>query len=237
MASQPQNSSRPAPAGQRSTMLLPMRIWDAPIRLFHWVLVALVITSWVSVEFSYMRVHMLSGQAILALLIFRLVWGFIGSDTARFSQFLRSPIAAIQHLMHFTRREPDTQIGHNEAGGWMVVGVLLLLLAQVLTGLFLNNEESFIEGPLSHLVGSAWGAWALKQHNLLFNGIVLVVILHVLAIIGYAVVKRHDLVRPMITGKKRLPAATPAPTMGNSWLAAAILAVAVALVWLAVNTL
>ena len=234
MAARPQRTRPP----QRSTMLLPMRVWDAPIRLFHWALVVLLATSWISVELSYMQVHMLSGQAVLALLIFRVVWGFIGSDTARFAQFLRSPLAAIRQLRYFfTLREPDTQIGHNAAGGWMVVVVLLLLLGQVVAGLFANNEDSFVEGPLAHLVGSEWGAFALKQHNRLFTVIQIIVLAHVLAIIGYAVVKRHDLVRPMITGKKRLPAATPAPRMASPVLAAVILAASAGIVWLLVNKL
>jgi len=219
-------------------MMLPMRVWDMPVRLFHWVLVILLAVSWVSIEFlNDMRIHMLSGQALLVLLLFRLVWGFIGSDTARFSRFLGSPLAGLRHLRRFGRREPDTQVGHNEAGGWMVLAMLLVLLAQVLTGLFANNEDSFVEGPLSRLVGSEWGAWALQQHHRLFTAIQVLVALHLLAIFAYAVVKRHNLLHPMITGKKRLPAATPAPRMRSPYLALAILATAAALVWAVVNLL
>lgn len=225
-------AAKPTPPPPRAGMWLPMRIWDGPVRLFHWVLVALVLTSWVSVEFlDNMRVHMLSGQALLVLLLFRFAWGFVGSDTARFSHFLKSPIEAVRHLMHFTRREPDTVVGHNEAGGWMVLALLLVLLAQVMTGLFANNQHSFVEGPLARLVSSEWGAWALKQHHLIFNAIQLLVLAHVGAVIAYAVVKRHDLVRPMITGKKRLPAATPAPRMQNPVLALALFVMSVVLVW------
>lgn len=236
----PPGSSRPSPgrtAPAASGMMLPMRIWDLPIRLFHWALVVLVGLCWLSIEMNWMRVHMLAGQAVLVLLVFRLAWGIVGSDTARFAQFLRSPLAGIRHLLHFTRREPDTTIGHNEAGGWMVVVMLLVLLGQVMAGLFANNEDSFVEGPLSRLVGSAWGAWALQQHHRLFTVIQIVVVLHILAIIGYAVVKRHNLVRPMVTGKKRMPAATRAPRMASPVLAAVLLAVSAALVWSAVNLL
>jgi cytochrome b len=109
------------------TIRLPMRIWDAPTRLFHWVLVLLIATSYVTVQNNWMDLHLLSGYAILTLLLFRLVWGFIGSDTARFARFLRSPFAALRHLASFTKREPDNEVGHNEAGGWMVLVMLVVL--------------------------------------------------------------------------------------------------------------
>jgi len=240
MATRPTRATTAPRAGipQKPGLLLPMRVWDGPIRLFHWALVVLLALSWASVEFlNNMRVHMLSGQAILALLLFRLVWGIIGSETARFSHFLGNPFAAITHLRRLHRREPDTQVGHNAAGGWMVLVMLLVLFAQVGTGLLANNEDSFVEGPLSHLVGSEWGAWALKQHRRVFTAIQVTVALHILAILAYALLKRHDLVRPMITGKKRLPAATPQPRLRSPWLALAILALCAAVVWLAMTRL
>lgn len=240
MATRPKHATTAARTGipQKPGLLLPMRVWDGPVRLFHWALVVLLALSWASVEIlNDMRVHMLAGQAMLALLLFRLVWGIIGSETARFSHFLGNPFAAVTHLRHLHRREPDIQVGHNAAGGWMVLVMLLVLFAQVATGLFANNEDSFVEGPLSRLVGSEWGAWALKQHHRLFTVIQVVVALHILAILTYALLKRHDLVRPMITGKKRLPAATKQPRMRSPWLALAILAGCAAVVWLAMNRL
>ena len=94
-----------------------------------------------------MELHFWSGYAIIALLLFRLVWGFVGSETARFSRFLRSPRAALHHLSRLHRREPDTEIGHNAAGGWMVLVLLGLVAVQVATGLFANDDIA-TEGPL-----------------------------------------------------------------------------------------
>ena len=162
-------------------------------------------------------------------------WGLVGSKTPRFRTVVCSPLAAIRHLLHFPRREPDTQIGHNEAGGWMVVGILALLLAQIGTGLFGRNDEDFVEGPLSKLIAGPLSETLLKLHFLTFDLIKIVVLLHVIAIIAYAVVKRHDLVRPMLTGKKRLPAATQAPRMVSPMLAGVVLIVMAVLVWLAVT--
>lgn len=228
-------ANRPSPPA-KPALWLPMRVWDGPVRLFHWVLLVLVATSWLSVEvFNSMRVHMLAGEAVLALLLFRVVWGFIGSETARFSHFLGNPFYAVTHLKQMRVREPDIQIGHNAAGGWMVLAMLLVLLGQAATGMLASDEESFVEGPLNHLVGGAWGAWALAQHKLLFTVIQVLVVLHILAIVSYAVLKRHDLVRPMVTGKKRLPAAARQPRMRSPWLALAVLALAGLAVWMLVT--
>jgi len=115
--------------------------------------------------------------------------------------------------------------------------MLLVLFAQVGTGLIIADEESFIEAPLNHLVGAEWGAWAKKQHRWLFTAIQIMVALHLLAIAAYALLKRHDLVRPMLTGKKRLPAATPQPRMASPYLALALLVLSALLVWVLVTRL
>lgn len=222
---------RPPPPG----LHLPMRVWDGPTRLFHWALVGLVVFSYVSIRLNWMAWHMRSGEAVLALLLFRLVWGVVGSQTARFSQFLRSPLAALRHLRHFPRREPDTQVGHNAAGGWMVLVLLAVLLTEAISGLLANDVDSFVQGPLASRISEAAGATALWLHYRSFTLLKIIVLLHIAAVIAYAVVKRHNLVRPMLTGKKRLPATTRAPRMASPALAAAIFAAAALLVWVVVT--
>jgi cytochrome b len=210
--------------------LLPMRVWDAPTRLFHWAIVVLVAAAWTTQEFDQMRWHMLCGYSILTLLLFRLVWGVIGSDTARFSRFLKSPVEAVRHLAHFRRREPDTEIGHNAAGGWMVLVMLALLLVQAGTGLFANDDID-TEGPLMYRVGKQTSDWLSHIHSFTFNLILAAIGLHVLAVFGYAVFKGHDLVRPMVTGKKRLPGAMRAPRMASPLLALVVFAACGVAVW------
>jgi cytochrome b len=207
-----------------------VQVWDAPTRLFHWALVLLIGFSWLSAKKGWLDQHMLSGEAILTLLIFRIVWGFVGSDSARFTRFLRSPVEALRHLAHLPRREPDTEIGHNAAGGWMVLGMLLLLLAQAGLGLF-SNDDVFTDGPLASLVGRKTSSQITVWHAWLFNVILAVMALHVLAVLTYAVVKRHDLVRPMILGWKRLPERIAPPRLGHPLLAIAVLACAAAAVY------
>lgn len=218
---------------QMRQVQLPMPIWDIPIRLFHWLLVVLVGFMWLSAEKGWMDYHMWAGYAVLSLLVFRVIWGFVGSDTARFAFFLKSPFAALRHLTHITKREPDTELGHNAAGGWMVLGLLAVLFAQVITGLGANDDIS-VEGPLALRLGKSLSDEFTHYHHLLFKVIQIAVALHVLAIVAYAVLKRHNLVRPMITGKKRMPGAMKAPRMISPVLALivyAVVAVALYAVW------
>ncbi len=207
-----------------------MKVWDVPTRLFHWSIVLLVITSYVSNQKSWMQVHFLSGYATLALLLFRLAWGFVGSDTARFGRFLKSPFAAVRTLAQFGKRGPDDQIGHNAAGGWMVLLMLLLLAVQAGTGLF-ANDDVLVDGPLRHLVSKAVSEPDHRHPRVQLQPDPRAVGLHVLAILAYAVVKRHNLVRPMITGRKRLPGATRQPRMASSLLALVLVVLAGCLVW------
>jgi cytochrome b len=162
-----------------------VRIWDAPTRLFHWALVVLVGCAWLTQELGRMELHFLCGYSILTLLLFRLAWGFAGSDTARFSRFLKSPLAALQHLAHLHHREPDTEIGHNAAGGWMVLVMLALLVLQVATGLC-SNDDALAEGPLFRYVGKDRSDWLSRIHGLNFTLIEIVIVAHIVAILTYA---------------------------------------------------
>lgn len=231
----PQAGRLPIGSAKPRVPNLMMRVWDAPIRLFHWVITALVLFSYITMRQGWLELHFLSGYTILALLMFRLAWGFIGSDTARFSRFLRSPIEGLRHLTHITRREPDTEIGHNAAGGWMVLLLLLVLLAQVTTGLF-SNADGITDGPLAHHLSRAASDRATDIHGIIFYyGLLTLIALHVIAVLAYAVLKRQDLVRPMVTGRKRLPATMQQPRFASPALAILALAIAALLVWLLVR--
>jgi cytochrome b len=203
----------------------PMKVWDLPVRLFHWAIVLLILAAWVTQYANRMDLHMWIGECILALLLFRVVWGFIGSDTARFTRFLRSPVAAVRHLAHLRRREPDREIGHNAAGGWMVLVMLVLIGVQTGTGLF-SNDDGDTEGPLMHLVSKEQSDWLSHIHHLNFIAIEVAIALHVLAIIAYAVLKRQNLVRPMVTGTKLMPVGAAAPRLVRPVWAAVTLALA-----------
>ncbi len=204
-----------------------IKVWDAPTRLFHWTLVALVATSYVTARNGWIDWHFYAGYSILTLVLFRILWGLFGSQTARFASFVRSPAAAIDHLRHVLKRQPEPETGHNAAGAYMVVALLALLLFQTVSGLF-ANDGLFTSGPLADLVSGELSDQLTVAHGLSFDLIMIAVALHVLAIIAYAVLLRQDLVRPMVTGWKRLPAAIAAPRLAPVPLALVLLALAAA---------
>ncbi|MGA7782565.1 MAG: cytochrome b/b6 domain-containing protein [Paraburkholderia sp.] len=209
----------------------PVLVWDVPVRLFHWLVVVLVISAYVTLKLNWIDWHVRVGEALLALVISRLLWGWFGSETARFRSFVASPAVALQHLRHLFRREPDLQVGHNAAGGWMVMLLLGLLLLETLSGLYINNDIAD-EGPLSESV-PAWLANAISTlHALVWDVLVAAVVLHVVVILLYALIKRHNLLRPMLTGYKSLPQSIAGPRQRPAWLALLPLAVGVAAVML-----
>lgn len=202
-------------------------VWDWPVRLFHWAVVALLPALYVTWRWNWMAWHAVAGDVLLALLLFRLLWGFFGSDTARFAKFLAAPPAAVRHLAHLSRNEPDAGTGHNPAGGWMVVAMLALLLAQTLTGLYIQNDIAN-EGAFTERVPAGIADAITALHAILWNVLLAFVALHLCAILFYAAVLRRDLVRPMLTGSKRLPVSVAPPHVAGSALALLLLGCAAA---------
>ena len=190
-------------------------VWDAPTRLFHWLIVALVVAAYLTWRLDWMDWHAKTGDAVLTLLVFRVLWGFFGSETARFSRFLTSPAAAARHLTHALRREPDRQVGHNPAGGWMVLLLLALLLVETLSGVYVLNDVAN-EGPLTELAPARIANAITAMHWIFWDALLAAVALHLLAIAAYAAVKGHNLLAPMITGFKTLPANVPSPRMADA---------------------
>jgi cytochrome b len=175
-----------------------VKVWDLPVRLFHWLIVLTVGFSWYSAEIGNMVWHYWSGVAALVLVLFRLIWGVIGSSTARFSSFVRAPAAVLTYLRR-PRGKPLAG-GHNPIGGYSVIAMLIILAAQVATGLFAVDVDGMESGPLSYLVAFDQGRIAANVHHLTFTLLQAMVFLHVLAIAFYAACGRR-LVKPMITGR------------------------------------
>jgi cytochrome b len=172
------------------------RVWDLPTRIFHWSLVACVIGAFVTAKLggNAMVWHGRCGLAILGLLAFRVVWGFVGSTYARFAQFVRGPAAIRAYLKGEWRGQ-----GHNPVGALSVLALLGILAAMAATGLFANDDIAF-EGYLMPLVGGELSGRITGIHHLLEKLVLLLVALHVAAIVFYAHVKKHNLVKPMLTG-------------------------------------
>jgi len=222
---------------ERQDASVTIKVWDAPVRLFHWLLVALVTLS-VSTGYlggNLMRWHIWSGCAILGLLIFRLLWGFAGSSTARFSNFVRGPRAALGYARGLLSRRPSHTAGHNPLGGWMVVLLLASALLQAGTGLF-SNDDIATEGPLYDKVSKATSDAITAVHTA--NAVVLLVLigLHVAAVLFYFWYKRENLLRPMFTGTKRVRAqALPPVRFPGVLRALALAAVAAAALYAILN--
>ena len=197
-------------------------VWDLYTRLFHWLTVALVPAAYVTWRLNRMDWHALIGDALLTLLLFRLVWGFVGSETARFARFLASPRAAVRHLARLFHREPDEQIGHNPAGGWMVLVLLALLFGETLTGIVVNNDVADV-GPLTRVMPAKLANLLTDLHAALWDALLAAVALHVATIVIYAVAKGHRLLHPMITGRKWLPDQTALPRLASFGLAVLVL--------------
>lgn len=214
-------------------ILQTVAVWDLPTRLFHWTLVALMIAQWLTAENSAtMDYHVWGGYAVLALILFRVAWGFVGSDTVRFRDFVRGPGAALEYVKALLRGETPLYLGHNPMGGWSIVAMLVLLLIQAGTGLF-ANDDIMIEGPLYAWVSKGTSDWLTTVHKLNFNLLLLVIAVHISAVLFYWFVKRENLIHPMLSGRKYLPPGLlgETPRMVSPWLGLAVLAVAAAAVW------
>ena len=214
-----------------STTMRRTRLWDLPVRLVHWSFVALLPALWLSAENGKIDLHKTLGLIMLGLVVFRLLWGLYGSSTARFANFVKSPGAVLRYLKGVRSGETETAVGHNPAGGWSVVILLLLLAAQATVGLFTIDVDGIESGPLNYLVSYDMGDVLREVHELLFNLILAVVGLHVAAIVFYAVVKKDRLVPPMVTGSRDLPASLPAPRIAALWKAIPAILIAAALAW------
>jgi cytochrome b len=180
-----------------------MRVWDLPTRLFHWALVLLVAAQFATGEFHWlsMQWHYRFGYATLALLLFRVAWGFAGSQTSRFTQFLRGPGNAWRYAKALVAGHPARSVGHNPLGGWSVVAILLLLVAQAATGLFASDGID-TDGPLVDAVDSATVKWMTRIHHLGENALIAWIVLHLLAVLLHWLLRRDDLVTPMLTGRR-----------------------------------
>lgn len=207
-------------------------VWDLPVRLFHWSLVALVVAAFISAKVggNAMLWHGRIGLAILGLLVFRIVWGVTGSTYARFSQFVRGPGAIRAYL-----RGEWQGLGHNPLGALSVLALLGVLMLQAASGLFANDDIAF-EGYLVALVGSEISGQITSIHHLLEKVLMLLVAAHIGAIVFYVRAKKHDLVKPMITGwAAGKPCQSAQGGSAKAFLIAALIAGAV--VWIASGAL
>lgn len=178
-------------------------VWELPIRLFHWLLVLAVVGLFVTAKLggNWMEWHTRLGYVVLGLVLFRLVWGIMGSANARFGNFVRGP-KAVMHYAKSLFNNASPQIwhgGHNPVGGWSVVAMLALLGFQAVSGLF-ANDDIMVEGPYANTVSKAVSDYLTTLHKLNSDLLLILFAIHIAAILFYLVVKKDNLIMPMLHG-------------------------------------
>lgn len=194
-----------------------VRAWDLPTRAFHWTLLVLIVSAWTSYEFAE-RIgdetliwHRANGLAILTLVVWRVLWGLVGSSTARFVSFVRKPSSAVHYAKGLLAGQGKRYLGHNPLGALMVLALLATLAIMASLGLFATDDNDLVGGPLYRLVGEAGNVRATRLHSFVFNFVLLpLAAVHIAAVLIYTLVKKEPLVQAMISGEK--PAAPYADT-------------------------
>lgn len=209
---------------------MKIRVWDLPTRVFHLALIVLIALQFASGEFELfpMRWHYWFGYATLTLVVFRILWGLFGSQTSRFSDFVRGPVSVARYLRSLFKGEPAPRLGHNPLGGWSVLLILACLLVQTVTGLF-SSDDIMTDGPLVNLVTHDTVETMTWLHHLNENILLLLISLHVIAAIGYLLIRHDNLITPMISGRKDAVAPRSLRFV-SSWRALALLALSACLV-------
>ncbi len=215
-------------AQEQTSASVRIRVWDLPTRLFHWTLLAAVAVAWWSISSHNLTIHRTAGAVVAGLIVFRLWWGLFGASTARFSAFLKGPGTVLTYARGLFAKGSHT-VGHNPMGGWSVAALILVLISTVGFGLFAVDVDGLESGPFASLVSFEQGRLASRLHDTSFDALKVLVVLHLAAIAFYAVVKRDNLVRPMVDGRKSVDAAVeglkPAPIW--AWVVGLTLFVAV----------
>ena len=185
-----------------------VKAWDWPTRAFHWLLVVLIFDAWLSINYdglvgdTTLLWHRLNGYAILILLVFRVLWGFVGSSTSRFSAFIQWPGAALRYGRALIGGVTPRYLGHNPLGTWMILMLLLAVLVQLGLGLFALDSDGLLGGPLALLVSDDTAKTLGKRHKQFFNVLLALIAIHVTANSLYWLIKKDPLISGMISGKK-----------------------------------
>jgi len=188
---------------------------------------------WWTGENEQLDLHRNAGFVLLGVVIFRILWGFVGGSTARFSDFVRGPGAIRVYIGDLIRgRTNRLTIGHNPLGGWSVMAMLALLAGELTLGLFTVDIDGDQPGPMAKFISFDQGRAVAGWHHWVFNGLLALIGVHLLAIAFYAVVKRDNLVGPMLTGARSHPATVEPMTSAPLWRLAAAVAVSAAAAWL-----
>jgi cytochrome b len=178
-----------------------VKVWDLPIRVFHWLLVAGFFVAYLTEE-ELLTVHVWAGYLVLGLLIFRLLWGFVGNDYARFANFLCSPGKSFAYLKEAIALKSKRYLGHNPAGSAMIVLLIIGLFMTVISGLAVYAADQNL-GPLADMIGTSNEKLWEEAHEIAANFTLLLVVVHVVGVVFESVIHRENLVKSMWNGHKK----------------------------------
>ena len=177
------------------------RVWDRAVRLWHWLTALGVLAMWWTAENHMMELHFTLGIVLTGGLVFRLIWGVLGSSTARFANFVKGPASVFAYL----KKGPGTEekAGHSPLGALSVLALILALSVQLITGLFATDTDGMNSGPLARFIDYDTSQAVAEFHEISFNILLGLIILHLAAILFYLIISRQNLIRPMVTGARR----------------------------------
>ncbi|WP_415402164.1 cytochrome b/b6 domain-containing protein [Tateyamaria sp. SN3-11] len=190
------------------------RVWDFPTRAFHWALVATVCVGWYLGEyrsFSTIALHFYFGYAVGALLVFRIIWGFMGAPASRWHALSLRPRQVLGYARTLPTRSPSSYDGHNPLGALAVVTMILVLAGLVSTGLFAEDDTMWAEGPFANWLPSDWTVTVTAYHSYFSRAVLVLVLIHVAAVLFYWIWKNENLIKPMITGWKSVRTSSSTP--------------------------
>lgn len=208
-----------------------LRVWDVPVRAMHWLLVIGIGVCWWTGLHNELEYHLYSGYAILWIVLMRLYWGLVGSSTARFADFLRSPKAILNYASTLHHRDTPHTHGHNALGAVSIVLMLVLILAVIVLGLFSVDVDGLYSGSLSSYVTFKQGRHLAHLHYYWFTILLWVIVLHLAAVTFYFFYKRQNLIGPMISGKRRGDIGDTEMKLAPMWRFAIGTVIATAIVW------
>ena len=180
-----------------------VKVWDLFVRLSHWLIVLLVISAWLSANYgdAEFKWHTWNGYAVFVLVSSRILWAVVGSTTAQFKHFVKLPHTVFYYLHDVIQNKDVEYLGHNPAGGWMVVVILFVLLAQTITGMF-SSDDIVSEGPFVYYASSDMVKSMTGWHHFLFDALIVLVVLHVAAVLYHQFIKKEKLIQAMFNGNK-----------------------------------
>lgn len=209
-----------------------LRVWDSPTRAMHWLLVISIAVCWWTGENDDLEFHLYSGYVALWVVLLRIYWGFVGSSTARFVNFVRGPRTVFKYVRTLHLRNTPATLGHNALGAISVLVLLGMVLAVIVTGLFAVDLDALYSGPLSSYVEYRPGRRLARLHGgTLFNWLLVVIALHLVAVSFYYLYKRHNLVATMITGRRKGEAVGEELQVAPFWRLLVGAALAASIVW------